>query len=41
MRKSTIRYRARGFSEGKEIRTGEVVRALAAIVAHRFTRLRG
>jgi hypothetical protein len=35
-----IRYDARGFHEGKKIRTGEAVRALAAIVAHRFTRLR-
>ena len=35
-----IRYRARSYREGKKIRAGDALRALAAIVAHRFTRLR-
>jgi glycosyltransferase involved in cell wall biosynthesis len=34
-----IRYRARSYREGKKIRASDALRALAAIVAHRFTRL--
>lgn len=34
-----IRYRARSYREGKKIRASDAWRALAAIVAHRFTRL--
>ncbi len=35
-----IRYRARSYREGKKIHAIDAARALAAIVAHRFTRLR-
>lgn len=35
-----IRYRARGWREGKKIRSSDALRALAAIVAHRVTKLR-
>lgn len=35
-----IRYRARSVPEGKKIRAGDALRAVAAIVVHRFTRLR-
>jgi glycosyltransferase involved in cell wall biosynthesis len=35
-----IRYRARSYREGKKIRSSDALRALAAIVAHRFTRLK-
>jgi glycosyltransferase involved in cell wall biosynthesis len=35
-----IRYRARSYREGKKIRASDALRALAAIVGHRFTRLR-
>ena len=34
-----IRYRARSYREGKKIRAADALRALAAIVGHRFTRL--
>jgi hypothetical protein len=34
-----IRYRARSYREGKKIRAADALRALSAIVAHRFTRL--
>ncbi|HEU4427376.1 MAG TPA: glycosyltransferase family 2 protein [Myxococcota bacterium] len=35
-----IRYRARSYREGKKIRAADALRAVAAIVAHRFTKLR-
>jgi glycosyltransferase involved in cell wall biosynthesis len=35
-----IRYRARSYREGKKIRASDAIRALSAIVGHRFTRLR-
>lgn len=35
-----ISYRARSYSEGKKIRTRHAVEAFAAIVRHRFSRLR-
>ena len=35
-----IRYRARSYREGKKIRASDALRAIAAIVGHRFTRLR-
>jgi glycosyltransferase involved in cell wall biosynthesis len=35
-----IRYRARSYREGKKIRALDALRAVAAIVAHRFTKLR-
>ncbi len=34
-----IRYRARSFRDGKKIRASDALRAVAAIVGHRFTRL--
>jgi glycosyltransferase involved in cell wall biosynthesis len=34
-----IRYRPRSYDEGKKIRASDALRALGAIVAHRFTRL--
>lgn len=34
-----IRYRARSFQEGKKIRASDALRAVVAIVGHRFTRL--
>jgi glycosyltransferase involved in cell wall biosynthesis len=34
-----IRYRARSYREGKKIRASDALRALVAIVAHRFSRL--
>jgi glycosyltransferase involved in cell wall biosynthesis len=36
-----IRYHARSYREGKKIRAADALRALAAIVAHRFTPLHG
>ncbi|MBM4382272.1 MAG: glycosyltransferase family 2 protein [Deltaproteobacteria bacterium] len=35
-----IRYRARSYREGKKIRASDALRAVSAIVAHRFTRLK-
>jgi len=35
-----IRYRARSYREGKKIRAGDALRAVIAIVAHRFSRLK-
>jgi glycosyltransferase involved in cell wall biosynthesis len=39
-REVPIRYRPRGVEEGKKIRARDTLRALGAVLVHRFTRLR-